>query len=115
MTELRLATGFWVAAKLRQIQNAGGFAGILVKGHAEAGALNLVLRLRDGTLKLAVPALTANDVDGDRRFEWREDFPSDAALSAYIERQLKFDRDQWFVEVECSQDQFEEIFSVTLG
>jgi hypothetical protein len=110
----RLASGFWVAAKLRQIQNGGGYASILVKGHEEAGAINLILRLRDGTLKRAVPAIGSDNANGEREFVWLEQALGDEALTALIARELRFDRDQWFLECECTQDQFEEIFSVKL-
>ena len=108
----RLTTGFWVAAKLRQVQNAGGYASILVKGNDEAGSITLVLRARDGTLKLARPAIMPDDDYSDRSFEWRDDKINDDALNTLITRELRFDRDQWFVECECSEDQFVEIFNV---
>ena len=107
----RLATGFWVAAKLRQVQNAGGYASILVKGDDEAGSISLVLRARDGTLRLARPAIMPDD-HGDRGFEWCANAMNDEALNALIARELRFDRDQWFVECECSEEKFVEIFNV---
>jgi hypothetical protein len=112
LTEPRLASGFWVAAKLRQLQNAGGYASILVKGDEQAGAITLVLRNRDGTVKLATPAIDTIDGSSERRFVWRDGFIDDAALNAVIERELRFDRDQWFVEIECSEDIFVEIFDI---
>jgi hypothetical protein len=108
----RLASGFWIAAKLRQIQNAGGFASILVKGHDEAGAINLVLRLRDGSLKLAVPAIGRVEGSDERSFEWRGSMDNDSDLNALILRELRFDRDQWFLECELSEERFAEIFEV---
>ena len=112
MTEPRLATGFWIAAKMRQIQTAGGFASVLVKGHDEAGAINLIWRSRDGNMKRAVPAMALIN-DSERSFEWRDETLDDAALNELITRELKFDRDQWFVECECSEKQFLEIFNVS--
>jgi hypothetical protein len=112
LTGPRLASGFWVAAKLRQIQSAGGYASILVKGHDEAGTINLVLRNRGGALKLAVPVMATKDASSDRSFEWRGSDMDDQSLSALIENELRFDRDQWFVECECPENQFIEIFNV---
>lgn len=112
MSSARLASGFWVAAKLRQVQNAGGYASILAKGHEEAGSINLILRLRDGTLKHAIPAIDSDGLTADRNFEWREDLLNDDALTAIIARELRFDRDQWFVECEWTLAQFTEIFNV---
>ena len=110
MTGTRLATGFWVAAKLRQIQSVGGYASILVKGNDEAGAINLVWRRRDGVLKLAVPAITSDS--DDRRFAWRDGGFDEIELNAIMERELRFDRDQWFIECECSAIQFNDIFEL---
>ena len=110
MTTARLASGFWVAAKLRQIQNAGGYASILAKGNDEAGTINLVLRARDRTLRLAVTKMNLNS--SERQFEWRGDTMTDQELSAVIERERRFDRDQWFVEAECDMQQFIDIFEI---
>ncbi len=110
MTGTRLASGFWVAAKLRQIQTAGGYASILVKGHDQAGAINLVLRARGGALRLAIPAIALESEE--RQFEWRGGVFSEMELSLLIERELRFDRDQWFVECECDELQFNETFDV---
>jgi hypothetical protein len=112
LTGARLASGFWIAAKVRQIQSAGGYASVLVKGHDEAGSITLVLRARDGTLKLAVPAMASGEESGERQFEWRHETIDDQAITQLIERELRFDRDQWFVECECSEDQFVEIFNI---
>ena len=112
MSSARLASGFWIAAKMRQIQSAGGYASILVKGHEEAGSITLVLRARDGTLKLAVPVISTNVADSERCFEWRDGSIDDQAMTKLIERELRFDRDQWFVECECSEDLFAEIFNI---
>jgi hypothetical protein len=108
----RLTSGFWVAAKLRQVQITGGYASVLVKGNDDAGAINLVLRTRDGILKLATAAMMSNDDLKEREFEWRDIDLDEAGLNAFIERELRFDRDQWFLECECRQDQFLEIFNV---
>ena len=110
MSGARLTTSFWVAAKLRQIQSAGGYVCILVKGNEEAGAINLVLRARDGTSKLAVLAMSTIETEGDRCFEWRDGPLDDLSLSAFMERELRFDRDQWFIECECSNELFEKTF-----
>ncbi len=113
MSGARLTTSFWVAAKLRQIQSAGGYASILVKGNEEAGAITLVLRARDSTLKLAVMAMSSTETVGERSFNWREGPMDDEALSEFIARELRFDRDQWFVECECTNELFEETFLIS--
>jgi hypothetical protein len=112
LTNARLTSGFWVAAKLRQIQNTGGYASILVKGNEEAGAITLVLRARDGTLRLAVMAMSSLETEGERNFEWHDQTINDQELSELIRRELRFDRDQWFVECECSNEIFEETFGI---
>ena len=97
---------------MRQVQIAGGYASILVKGNDDAGSINLVLRARDGTLRLARPAANANMVPDERSFEWLDGSINDEALNALIARELRFDRDQWFVECECTELQFTEIFDI---
>ncbi len=124
MTGARLASGFWVAAKLRQIQNAGGYASVLVRGHDEAGTINLVHRSRDGRLRLATAAIqvdqSTDQFSDGRVFEWRGDPAdneglNDEELTALIARELRFDRDQWFIECECSEDEFRAVFNVKTG
>ena len=101
-----------MAAKLRLVQNTGGYASVLVKGNEEAGSVTLVLRARDGSLKLARPAISEATPSDERTFEWVDGSIDDAALNAHIARELRFDRDQWFVECECTDAQFADIFDV---
>lgn len=113
MTQPRLATGFWISAKLRLIRDAGGYAAILNKGDETAGAMIFVLRMRDGRLSVAAPAPQSEMTDGgDRRFEWRLRDADEAALEALLARERKFDSDLWIVEVECAAADFERILGL---
>ena len=82
---------------------------MLNKGHEEAGAINFILRKRDCTLKLAVPAVTF-DHSAERSFEWHKNVADDQSLADYMKREMRFDQDQWFVEIECEEQKFVELF-----
>lgn len=110
MREPRLASGFWLSAKIRLINASGGFASIMAKGHDEAGSINLILRARDGSLRLAVPAMHINGAG--RKFDWHNKSMTEAELVIHMDRELRFDKDQWFVECECDEALFTDIFDI---
>lgn len=101
----RLTSDFFVSALTRRVFNAGGFAAVMRKGAAEAGAVFLVLRGRDGTSRLVGPA-PQSDYGGEdgpgRRFCLVAEGLDDAALAVRIEREARFDGDVWFVELDTA-------------
>jgi hypothetical protein len=114
---VRLATGIWVAAKLRQISAMGGFGAIIHKGDEAAGTVLLQWRGKGGALFLAGPAPQTEFADpsaetDSRRFEWRLRVTSSHDIDALVARELKFDRDLWLIEVECGGDDFEAVFGL---
>ena len=103
----RLTSDFFVSALTRRVFNAGGFAAVMRKGSAEAGAVFLVLRGRDGLCTLVGPAPQSGYGDqagfGDgvgRRFSVVAEGLDDDALARRIEREARFDGDVWFVELD---------------
>ena len=99
----RLTSEFFVSALVRRVFGAGGFAAVMRKGAAEAGAVFLVLRGRDGRSRLIGPApQTGYDEEGAqaRRFAVVADDLDDADLERRIEREARFDSDVWFVELD---------------
>jgi hypothetical protein len=108
----RLATGFWVAATMRQVQARGGYAAIMRKGNAEAGAVFLLLRHRTGQCDLAGPAAQSESVSGERRFEWLLRGADEQALTQRFAAEARFDPDFWVVEAECSPDDFLAVFGL---
>jgi hypothetical protein len=98
----RLKTELWVQAFLRRCQSDGQFGAVLQRGHADAGALMVVINHLDGTHSLlGPPPGPAYDDDGTRRFEnltpaalpWLQ-------INDKIQRARSFDEDLWVIEVE---------------
>ena len=93
----RLASGVAVGALLRAASSRGGFATVLARGHAEAGAIHVVVREGGrSTLLSPVPSLTG---DG-RAFEPMAEGMTDADVQAAVDRARAADADAWVVEVE---------------
>jgi hypothetical protein len=111
----RLAAGLWLAAKLRLVTAAGGWATIIHKGDEHAGAVFVVLRHRDGTLSCVGPAPQSEADRAERRLEWRARQKQEAEVDAVIARERGFDRDLWCAEVECPEDLFRDVFGLVGG
>jgi hypothetical protein len=102
---MRLKTALWVAAYLRRCQVEGAFAVVRRRGAEEAGAVFVRISRLDGTSELFGPApQSALDTGrgADRAFtaSLAEQPAPDAAIEAYLAREVKFDPDVWIVEVE---------------
>lgn len=111
----RLTSEFFVSALTRRVFNAGGFAAVMRKGAAEAGAVFLVFRGRDGLCRLVGPAPqsgygeksgygeeTGSGAGVGRRFSVVAEGLDDEALGKRIERESRFDSDVWFVELDTA-------------
>lgn len=109
----RLTSEFFVSALTRRVFNSGGFAAVMRKGAAEAGAVFLVFRGRDGLCRLVGPApQTGYGAEADsggaagsgagRRFSVVAEGLDDEALEKRIERESRFDSDVWFVELDTA-------------
>jgi hypothetical protein len=102
---MRLKTALWVAAYLRRCQVEGVFAAVRRRGAEDAGAIFIRISRLDGTSDLWGPA-PQSEVDAvqgaDRAFSASiaTQPASDAAVEAYLAREVKFDSDVWIVEVE---------------
>jgi hypothetical protein len=102
---MRLKSALWVAAYLRRCQVEGAFAVVRRRGAEEAGAVFVRICRLDGTSDLFGPA-PQSAVDASRGAD-RSFTPClaaqpapDAAVDAYLAREVKFDTDVWIVEVE---------------
>ncbi len=100
---MRVTSDFYCSALLRRIFAAGGFAAVEKKGAAEAGAIFLKERRRDGTVTLYAPApqtvFGSGEAD-DRRFERRLEKADPQAADDLIARERRFDPDLWIIEAE---------------
>jgi hypothetical protein len=104
---MRVTSELWVSALIRRLQGKGGFAAIVRRGAAEAGAVFLVLRTRTGELTLYGPA-SQTDYDEARPSE-RYFVPllrdgSQEDVDKRLEREMRFDPDIWIVELESEED-----------
>jgi hypothetical protein len=102
---MRLKSALWVAAYLRRCQVEGVPAVVRRRGAEEAGAVFVRVSRLDGTSDLFGPApqsAYAAVSSAERAFSasLAEQPAPDAAIEAYLAREIKFDPDIWIVEVE---------------
>ena len=102
---MRLKTALWVAAYLRRCQVEGIFGVVRRRGAEEAGAAFVRINRLDGTSDLFGPAPQSafDAVQGAARAftpSLAAQSAPDAAVEAYLARQLQFDPDIWIIEVE---------------
>ena len=98
MSEARLATSVLATALMRRAEAVGGFAAVLAKGDATAGALLVILVERDGATRLMEQTLQR-----EGRYVWQDVGLEDAANSESLDRFLlkrrRFDPDIWLIEL----------------
>ena len=102
---MRLKSALWVAAYLRRCQVEGAFGVVRRRGAEDAGAVFVRIYRLDGTSDLYGPApQSALDTSrgADRSFtaSFVQQPAPDAAVEAYLAREVKFDPDVWIVEVD---------------
>jgi hypothetical protein len=85
-----------VPALVRQVQGAGGFATVLRKGSAWGSAMVLVHRRGASVAAYEkVPTL-------DGKPDWRQAAEGEEAVSAFLDRQARFDPDLWVLELDIA-------------
>lgn len=102
---MRLTSQFFIAAIMRQADLKMGFAAVLKKGAAEAGAILIIHRLPNGQLDLYGPAMQNFYDDNNSRercFEARLKAVSEDAIREFIEKEQRFDPDIWVIELEVT-------------
>ena len=98
---LLLSTDIWVAALIRRVELGGGFAMVIRKGDARAGAVLIkLINRRAGTSRLLAEATRG---DGERIWMRPVRSNDEADLDAYIDRTARIDPDVWVVEVDDNQ------------
>lgn len=97
MTEPQPPASLLVPAIVRQVQAAGGFATVLAKG-SEYGSALLVVTRDGGKVSVfeKVPNLSGKP-------DWRMAAQGDSEVSAFVERQRRFDMDLWVLELDIAQ------------
>jgi len=104
MTDSRLPTHLVVSGILRQISSEGGSGVILAKGDRESGTYIVLLRERDGSVKLVERRPSAGF-----GFEWQvtqEKTPeNEGEIYEYCDRRHAQDEDLWVVEAQVENAQ----------
>ncbi|HUS95540.1 MAG TPA: DUF1491 family protein [Hyphomicrobiaceae bacterium] len=100
---MRLKAQIWVHAYLR-ICTVGGASVVVVRhGDDDAGAVFIKQLQRDGTSQLYGPAPAGLDTQ-DLERAWSVHIggneATEAAVDAYLERQISYDPDIWILEIE---------------
>jgi hypothetical protein len=114
---MRVTTDFWISSLMRRVFSGGGFAAIVRRGSAEAGAVFFILRGRGGELTLYGPAAqAAYDAarPDDRRFGLVMTAASEDALAERLAREQRFDSDVWVVELELGAQPLETLITVSV-
>ncbi len=94
----RLTTSMLVGALTRKAQVAGGFAAVLAKGDATAGAVLVILAERGRKWGVMERLLQP-----DGGYLWQDIGQSaqdEAQLGALVERRRKYDPDLWVLELD---------------
>lgn len=104
---MRVTSEFFVSALIRRVMGEGGFAGLIRRGAAEAGAIFVSVDRLDGTYDLYGPAPQAwfeepPEEGGGRLFERLLQGVDREAVTARFASEERMDPDFWVVEVEAA-------------
>ena len=94
----RLKAGIFVRALIRRAEVAGAQAYVAKKGSEEAGAVFLKISRLDGTCTILSQARA-----GSGELIWAKalgESCDEEKARAYLDKQIKYDRDLWIVEIE---------------
>jgi hypothetical protein len=101
---VRLRSDIWVAAYLRRAAVEGAAAALRRRGAAEAGAIWVKIDRLDGFAALYQPAPQGETAERGVERLWTRAHSADwlaaAEAEARMRREIGFDPDLWFVEVE---------------
>jgi hypothetical protein len=112
---MRVTTDLWVSALLRRVFAGGGFAAVVRRGAAEAGAVFVLSRDRLGGVALYGPApqtAYGQAKPDERLFDRLEPVASAEALEKKLERESRFDPDIWIVEIEAGTTSVEDLIAL---
>ncbi|OQM75203.1 DUF1491 family protein [Manganibacter manganicus] len=115
---MRVTSDLWVSALIRRVFSAGGFAAIMRRGAAEAGAIFILSRTRLGEVMLFGPApqVDYDTARPDERFFTPLSADEDmAAIEARLAKETRFDPDIWVVEIEIGVIPVEDLIVVRSG
>ena len=96
-----LSTDIWVGALIRRAQLAGAFATVVKRGDPTGGAV--LVKAYNPRSREASLFVSAFRGEGERVWMQPVDSHAEPDLDAYVEKQSRFDRDLWVVEIEDAQ------------
>lgn len=114
---MRITSDLWVSVLVRRAFASGGFAAVVRRGSAEAGAIFVVSRSRLGELTLFGPAPQTTYDEGrpaDRLFSELLRTQDAEQVSARLAKEERFDPDFWVVEVELDGPLLTELVPVRM-
>lgn len=100
---MRITSELWVKSFLRQAMASGVFGAVVRHGDDTSGAIFIRVNRQDGTSRVFGPAYAGFDAaEGERVFMPLLDgrTVADAEVDELLEREARFDRDLWIVEIE---------------
>lgn len=113
---MRVTSELWVSALVRRAFSGGGFAAILRRGAAEAGAVLILRRDRSGEVRLYVPAPQTSYDEArpqERLFTEVPGGGDEEEAARRIEREVRFDPDLWVLELDVDEAAFAALVAVT--
>lgn len=98
----RLKSEIFVSAYMRRCMSEGVPAMLRRRGAADAGAIHIKIDHLDGTASLYAPASAGEEADPgvDRVFTKIASRISAGDIEARMAREIKFDSDLWWIEIE---------------
>lgn len=101
MTEPRLSTSVLVGALMRRAESQGGFATVLAKGDATAGAVLVILAEKGRKLRILERILQPSG-----RYAWQDGIGQASAneeeIEKFLTRRRRFDPDIWVLELDIA-------------
>jgi hypothetical protein len=113
---MRLTSEFWVSQLMRRVFNDGGYAAVVKKGAAEAGAIFIKVQFRDGSASLYSPAPQTDYETGkpqERGFSLVLERVGAEEIDAKLAREMRYDSDLWAVEIDLGATKVEEVIQVS--
>jgi hypothetical protein len=96
----RLSSATFVSALLRLAEQEGGFAAVVRRGDADAGAVLIVLAERGQPVDVLERLLS-----GDGRYTWDSPLAAThnaADLDKFLANRRRFDPDSWIIELDTA-------------
>ncbi|MFP5328807.1 MAG: DUF1491 family protein [Alphaproteobacteria bacterium] len=98
----RLAASVEASSLIRRAESEGGFGTVLRRGDPERGALLLVVRRRERHFACLERTLAM-----DGRYRWERVGPGEDSeeqdIADFLSGRLRFDPDQWLIELDIAQ------------